>query len=148
MSTLPLPVPGVNGTPLESWRLAWRNGLAPGLSHRHLLALREALLADDPALLQGATCSPPPLECVAEWPVEAACPLCWLGWKAEGRATVAEAEHFFAWLCCEADKRLGEPAAVRWFLNWVDDTPRHVMRRELLSEVERSLQLLDTLPAA
>jgi hypothetical protein len=48
-------------------------------------------------------------------------------------------EEYFARLCFEADQRLGEPAVCRWFLNWFDDTPRDVMRRELLAEVERAL---------
>ena len=39
----------------------------------------------------------------------------------------------------EADTRLGEPAAVRYFLNWFDDTPRDEMRRQLLAEVNRAL---------
>jgi hypothetical protein len=34
---------------------------------------------------------------------------------------------------------MGEPAAVRWFLNWYDETPRDEMRRKLLAEVERAM---------
>src|SRR5262245_36220188 len=124
---------------MESWRKVWRDGLAPQLSVAGLEALARGLTNDDPQLLQGATTTPPPLQCVQDWPVEAACVLGYCGWKGEGRETVAEVEEFFAKACFEADQRLGEPAGCRWFLNWYDDTPRDEMRRLLLGEVNRTL---------
>ncbi len=128
---------------MESWRKVWREGVATQLSREGLEALAKALRDDDPRLLQGATTSPPPLECVRDWPVEAACVLGYCGWQGEGLETVAEVEEFFARACYLAEKALGEPAAIRWFLNWFDDTPRAEMRAELLPEIERSLQLLE-----
>jgi len=124
---------------MESWRKVWREGLAPQVSTAGLDALRKALMNDDQRLLQGATTSPPPLQCVQEWPVEAACGLGYCGWQGEGLETVAQVEEFFAKACFEADKRLGEPAGCRWFLNWFDETPRDEMRRLLLAEVNRTL---------
>ncbi len=124
---------------METWRKVWRQGLAPLLSTPGLEALRRALLSDDPRLLQGATLSPPPLRCVQDWAVEGACALGYCGWQGDDLETVAEVEEFFARTCFEADERLGEPAAVRWFLNWFDETPRDEMRRQLLAEVNRSL---------
>lgn len=124
---------------MESWRKVWRDGMAPQLSVAALSALQAALQGDDPRLLQGATTSPPPLECVRDWPVEAACVLGFCGWQGEGLETVSEVEEFFARACFEADQRLGEPAACRWFLNWFDDTPREEVRRDLLAEVTRTL---------
>ena len=124
---------------MESWTNVWRNGLAPLLSTESLEALRLALVQDDPRLIQGATTTPPPLQCVQDWPVEAACALGYCGWQGDGLETVAEVEEFFARMCFEIDQQLGEPAACRWFLNWFDDTPREQMRRELLVEVQRSL---------
>jgi hypothetical protein len=124
---------------MESWRTVWREGFAPSLSTAGLEALRNALAADDPRLTQGSTTTPPPLMCVQDWPVEAACALGYCGWQGEGLRTVGEVEEYFAKCCFEADQRLGEPAACRWFLNWYDDCPRDEMRRELLAEVERSL---------
>jgi hypothetical protein len=126
---------------MDSWRKVWREGLAPQLSTEGLEALRRALAEDDPRLLQGATTTPPPLQCVQDWPIEAACVLGYCGWHGEGLETVAEVEEFFARLCFEADKVLGEPAACRWFLNWYDETPRAAMREQLLAEVSRSLTL-------
>ncbi|MCE9563842.1 MAG: hypothetical protein K8U57_17505 [Planctomycetes bacterium] len=124
---------------MESWRLVWREGFAPVVSTTGLESLRAALQSDDPRLTQGSTTTPPPLMCVQDWPVEAACALGFCGWQGDDLETVGQVEEFFARLCFEADQRLGEPAACRWFLNWFDDTPRSEMRRELLAEVEREL---------
>jgi hypothetical protein len=124
---------------MESWRKVWREGLAPLLSVESLEALRGGLVNDDPRLMQGATTTPPPLQCVQDWPVEGACGLGYCGWQGEGLETVAEVEEFFARMCFEVDQRMGEPAACRWFLNWFDETPRDEMRRLLLTEVNRAL---------
>jgi hypothetical protein len=125
---------------MESWQKVWREGAAPLLSTTALEALQKALTSDDARLLQGATTTPPPLQCVQDWPVEAACALGFCGWQGEGLETVAEVEEFFARMCFEIDQRLGEPAACRWFLNWFDETPRDEMRPLLLAEVQRALQ--------
>lgn len=124
---------------MESWRLVWREGVEPLLVTGELEALRAALSEDDPRLLQGATTTPPPLQCVQDWPVEAACALGYCGWIGGGLETVAEVEEYFARMCFEIDRRLGEPAGCRWFLNWFDETPREDMRRSLLAEVNRAL---------
>jgi hypothetical protein len=124
---------------MESWRQVWRDGFVPVISTSGLESLRDALRSDDPRLTQGSTTTPPPLMCVQDWPVEAACALGYCGWQGDELETVGQVEEFFARMCFEADQRLGEPAACRWFLNWFDDTPRDQMRRELLAEVERAL---------
>lgn len=124
---------------MESWRKVWQEGFAPGLSEAALRALKAALETDDARLIQGATTTPPPLMCVQDWPVEAACAIGFCGWKGERLDTVGDVEEFFARQCFDADGRLGEPAACRWFLNAFDDTPRHEMWRMLLEEVEVTL---------
>ena len=124
---------------MESWRKVWRGGLAPVLSTAGLQALRDAVVANDDRLMQGATTTPPPLQCVQDWPVEGACGLGYCGWQGDGLETVAEVEEFFARMCFEIDQQMGEPAACRWFLNWFDDTPRAEVRGLLLAEVNRSL---------
>src|SRR5579884_4022542 len=96
---------------MESWRKVWREGVAPLLSTPGLESLQRALTNDDGRLLQGATTTPPPLQCVQDWPVEAACALGFCGWQGEGLETVAEVEEFFARMCFEIDQRLDEPAA-------------------------------------
>jgi hypothetical protein len=126
----------------ESWRLVWRQGFAPIIPTASLLALRDALRIDDPRITQGSTTTPPPLLCVADWPAEAACALGFCGAVENGgfgEATVGQCEEYFARACFEADQRLGEPAACRWFINWFDDCPRNQVFRELLAEVELAL---------
>jgi hypothetical protein len=127
---------------MEQWRLVWRNGFAPVIPAEALTALADALRTDDPRLTQGSTTTPPPLMCVQDWPCEAGCALGFCGTVVNGgfgNATVGQAEEFFARACFEADQRLGEPAACRWFLKFFDDAPRDEMRRELLAEVELAL---------
>jgi len=124
---------------MEPWRKVWRDGFAPSLSTAGLEALRTALMTNDGRLLQGATTSPPPMACVQKWPVEATCAVGFCAWHGEGLDTVGEVEEFFARSCHEADERLREPAACRYFLEWFDDTPRDEMRRLLLDEVNLAL---------
>jgi hypothetical protein len=124
---------------MESWRKVWREGLAPLLSTAGLESLKQALEQDDPRLQQGATTTPPPLQCVQDWPVEGACAIGFCGWQGDGLETVGDVEEFFARTCFEIDQRVGEPAGCRWFLNWFDETPRDEMRRLLVAEVNRTL---------
>ena len=124
---------------MEAWRKVWREGLVPLLSTKGLQALKQGLLRDDGRLTQGTTTTPPPMQCVLDWPVEGACVVGYCAWQGDGLETVGDVEEFFARVCFEADQRLGEPAAVRYFLNWYDDTPRDEMRKQLLAEVERAL---------
>jgi hypothetical protein len=124
---------------MEAWRKVWREGLAPLVSTKGLQALKRGLLRDDGRLTQGATTVPPPMQCVLDWPVEGACVVGYSAWQGDGVETVGEIEEIFARTCFEADQRLGELAAVRYFLNWYDDTPRAEMRQQLLVEVSRAL---------
>lgn len=126
---------------LPMWVRAWRVGLQPQFSDAGLLALGDALADDDPRLLQGATTDPPPLQCVQDWPVTGACATAFCGWRGDGLTTVAEVEDYFGRVCFEADRKMGEPAACRWFLQWFDDTPRGEARHALLAEVRRELVL-------
>src|SRR5215475_13784837 len=91
---------------MESWRKVWRNGVSPLLSNTAIEALRRGLISDDTRLIQGATTTPPPLQCVQDWPVEAACALGFCGWQGEGLGTVAEVEEFFARMCFEVGRSL------------------------------------------
>jgi hypothetical protein len=133
---------------MESWRRC--GGRVWRAAADEAWRLWRAAADDDTRLLQGATTTPPPLMCVQDWPVEAACGVGYCGWQGNDLQTVAEVEEFFAGVCFEVDQRLGEPAACRWFLNWFDETPREEMRRQLLGEVSRTLgqRLAECVPAA
>lgn len=124
---------------MEAWRKVFREGFAPGMNDYQLIALKTVLELDSPILAQGATTNPPPLSCNQDAGVESCCAISLCGWLGDGLRTVGEVEEFFARACYEADKRLGEPAACRWFLNWFDDSPRDMMRQQLLAEVEHIL---------
>lgn len=125
---------------MVAWQRTFHEGIAPSLSTPGLEALRTALATDDPELIQGATTQPPPLPYISGWPVEGACGVTYPAWKGDGLETIAEVEEVFAQTCLECDQRLDEPAAVRFFLNWFDETPRQEMRRLFLPEVETVLE--------
>jgi hypothetical protein len=125
---------------LASWQKVWREGFAPQMPTAGLMALAQALRHDDPRLLQGATVQPLPLTCCRDWPVEGCCPVSFCGWEGEHLNTVERVVEFFARCCVETDKALGEPASCRYFLNWVDETPRAEMIPALLAEVEQELE--------
>lgn len=124
---------------MEAWRQTWRKGFAPLLTTAQLEALRHGLQRDDGKLIQGATTMPPPMQCVLDWPCDGACAITYAAWKADDVETVGELEVFFAQICFDADQRIEEPAACRYFLNWFDDTPRDEMRRLLIPEIDREL---------
>jgi hypothetical protein len=123
---------------MESWRKVWRNGVVPLVTVPQLQKLANALEHDFSSLIQGATTLPPPLQSYADWPCQGCCGLSYLGWNEE-RTTVAEVEEFFARLCFDVDKRLGESAACRYFLNWFDETPQDEMRIKLAEEIRYNI---------
>jgi hypothetical protein len=129
---------------LEPWQFAWRFGFAPQFSKVGLSVLREALFRDDCRLIQGANTNPLPLNSHIEKEPVGACAVCYIAWVADGMKRVGEIEEFFAHVCFEADRRLGEPTACRRFLNWFDDSPRDVVRHRLLAEIEIELTALAT----
>jgi len=123
----------------HSWLKVWREGFAPIISMGALNALAEALRTDDARLIQGGTTTPPPLWCVKDWGVEGACALAYCGWIGDELKSVGEVEEYFARMCFECDNRLEEAAACRFFLNWLDETPRYEMRRLLVAAVEEEI---------
>lgn len=150
---------------MESWQKVFREGFAPLLTVKNLEDLRRALVEDDPRLIQKATTLPSPLQCVKEWDCEGACLFTFPGVmdmggfqasleelrSAEpgtlmsrigsnlGACKVKDAEEFFARMCYEIDKRIGEPAGCRHLLNVYDDLPRDEMRKAMLGEVQFAL---------
>ena len=122
---------------METWKWVLRKGLLPLLSGESLKALREALATDDPQLIQGGTTKPGlPLACVQDLEPEGACLIAYAGWKGNDLQTIGEVEEYFARVCYDMDYVLEEPAGCRPLLNWYDDSPRDVMRAELLREIK------------
>lgn len=132
---------------MEKWRRVWRLGIAPQLSRSALLSLYTALRRDDPRLLQGVVTAPPPLEANGRCAVVGGCAIGLCGWLGEGRRSVEAVEEYFHRVCEAADAALEEPAACRLFFNWFDEAPRDEMRRELLAEVSRALDVQPALAA-
>ncbi len=124
---------------MESWRKSFVEGILPSISDRGLLALYRALAANDPALIQGQTTEPIPDRDTQGEPVTAACAVALAGWKGERLDTVAEVEDYFARIVVEADRRLGQPGATRYFFHFHDRSHRAVVRLALLAEVEKAL---------
>lgn len=124
---------------IEAALKCWREGFQPLLPTAGLSALAGALASDSPAILTGATVSPPPLSCCHDWPPESADPVAYALWRAHGLATVAEVEGAWARACFDCDARLGEPAGCRYWLTWWDTTDRDTARTVLLAEVLKEL---------
>jgi hypothetical protein len=129
----------IAGAASTAWQRVWRLGIAPNLLTAGLRALQWALVTSDPALVQGVTMEPAPFGQFGDFPVSAACAVAYAGWKSERLETVAEVEDFFARVCSHADETLGEPAAIRYFIDWFDATPVDRMRPALLAEVTAEL---------
>lgn len=121
------------------WRQTFRKGIAPQLPPAGLEALARALVEDDPRLIQGVTLQPPPLPVCFAWDVEAADPLAYCLWKGLFLESVADVEEVWARACEVCDALLGEPGAVKRFLNFWDETDRAVARQLLLGEVRREM---------
>ena len=125
---------------MESWRLVWRDGFVPVLSTAGSGSAAGRPPGRRPAAHPGQHHHPAPAHVRAGLAGRGRLrPRRSAAGRATDLETVGQVEEFFARGCFEADQRLGEPAACRWFLNWFDDTPRDEMRRELLAEVERAL---------
>lgn len=130
------------GSP-EAWRHAWRVGVVPSLSLEALQALEAALLTDDVRLVQNTTVETFTLSAddnMLDGVLCGACPLGYCGWIGEGLESAREVAEFFGRMCAVIDKNMGEPAGCRHFTNWVDNTDRDVMRRELLPEVRAAIR--------
>jgi hypothetical protein len=118
---------------MTPWQRVWRTA-APLISTPALLALRKALEEDDSRLIQGATTSPTAIMVDRRKPCEGACLLGFVG-MAEGMKSALEVEDHFARMCFRIDEAMGEPAGVRYLLNWYDETPRAEAFCLLLAEV-------------
>jgi hypothetical protein len=122
----------------DNARMAWR-AAAPLFTTGGLEALREALWADDPTLLQHETVRPIALQCFLDDKPLGACPWGYAAIKSWHLDKVSEVTLAFSRVCQAVDEATGADAGCRWFLNFVDETPREQMRLELLEEVDIEL---------
>ena len=124
----------------EKWRVVWR-AIAAHLPTEGLVALRTALVEDDPHLIQGQTMFPPnlPSELFGRYDVCRACAVGYPLWKA-GATKTDMLDSAFADACLKACDSLGEQDAARYFLCFWDETPREQARREFLPEVELAIE--------
>lgn len=117
---------------MNAVRVAWES-LSESLSSAGLTALREALVKDDPRLVQGLTV-------VGDSAVRCACAVAYCGWKDGTFATVTGANFYFSSVIVDSDRRSGSKSTAP-FLDWFDRVPRKIMLKELLLMVERTLEV-------
>lgn len=124
---------------LQPWQVSWR-AIARHLSLAGLTALRDALRADSPELIQGTTVlsQPSGLSDGPRWVIVGCCPIGYAGWKGEGLADSGAVANYFSGVCYKTRfARPDEPDAVSSpFVGWVDSVPRVRLIAELLPEVE------------
>jgi hypothetical protein len=126
---------------MQSWKMVLRDGFIPQWDDATLERAVVALEADIPFLTQGSTTTPPPLMCVQDWKLEACDLIAYCSVADPTDCTVGEAEEGFARSCFDADQRLGEPAACRWFLNWYDDGVRQEVFALIADEFRLALRM-------
>ncbi len=125
---------------MESWRLVLTEGFFPQWSRQTLERALKALEEDNPKLTQGSTTTPPPLQCVQDWPCEACDLIAFCSVDDPFGSTVGEVEEGFAQSAFTADQLLGEPAACRWWLNHFDDSPRIRVFTETAAAIRKELE--------
>lgn len=126
---------------LPKWQLMFRSGFAPLLSTKALEALRDGLEKNDERLVQGITCVPPAIQGCKELPPQQACALAYAGWHGERIQTVGALEEWFAEICLSAQERVKWEVKPSDFLSFFDDTPKELMSRYLLQEVNWELAM-------
>ena len=123
----------------QAWQKCWHEGFAPLLSDEGLFELAKALREDDPKLIQGHTCIT--ANGYRKGEVIGACAISYAGWKGDELTGWDEVEAFFSMCCWKVDQSFGMMASCRYFLNWFDETPRFQMRKELLAEVQKIIEM-------
>ena len=122
-----------------TWVEVWRDFLCPQLNDAGLRELREALARDAATLITGASLYPPDIQGCRDWPVESACPLGYALWHgSDDPPIVGVLCRRFTEAVIRCDEMAGQAVAFI-FLRWVDNTPRDLMRAQLIEEVDREL---------
>lgn len=117
---------------MESWRMSWREAVAPRLSLAGLRALREGIINRDPALIHGATVIPGP-EVRPNVAPRGACGIAYPGWKGDGLQTVGEVQ--FYW-----NEVVGTEGRCGSFISWWDESTDEKIASELLPEIDMAIK--------
>src|SRR5437764_478068 len=102
---------------LPEWVEAWRRGIAPLAPHDGLVDLREAVLRDDPRLLQHVTALGTEGGACA-----GACGIGWALWKGDGLEKAEDVQQAFNRVVTGAGIRMGWKTAVAPFFKFFDET--------------------------
>jgi hypothetical protein len=122
-------------------------GIAHRLGLEGLIALRDALQADDPALLQNETVLPDINTHDRRETCTGACAIGLALWRGLELQTIGEVEYRFCSLAVAVDAQLGAGSCMRW-VQWFDELERNQMRRELLPQVLRAIEHEEGVPDA
>lgn len=122
----------------------------PWMPTAGLVALAEALRADDPALIEDQTTLPlvwtgPKRQVKDDPPCEGTCLVAYPLWKGLGLTTAAEVEDAFNELMMQVNRELAAPQYARpsaLLIDWWDDPciSRSRKRRSCLALVEREIE--------
>lgn len=133
---------------LPEWKRVWRRAIAPLLPPEGLDALRLAVEADDPALIQGATVGG--LNWIEDPEAEPTCG-CALGyalWQGDRLSTVRDVSEAFTRVLQGATMRLEFKTDTIPFFRFWDDLPRAEVLRLFLPEVVWATTELPAITAA
>jgi hypothetical protein len=130
----------------DAARHAFTYGFAPQFTEATLIALRDALVSDDPRLMQGRTTEPEPVLMHHGLKIECACAIGFCAWVQNQSVTVGEVLIGYGDMLDQADRNLGRMCAYSPFLHAFDDTPREIVfpaMAELVNEIlsERQQQV-------
>jgi len=133
-----------------AWQHWWREGLHPLVETDGLVALRQALAADDARLIQHATTDPINQAANAHLDVLGADAIAWTGWRGNPFWKVRALENYWFDLAVRASERVRERLRTGmgcslWLSFW-DETPRPEAFRLLLKCVETELRRRGAIP--
>lgn len=123
-----------------AWKYVLVNGFLPQWADSTLQRLLTALENNDRRLVQGKTTIPVAHSDGDDFPTVACCPVSFCAVAEPFSTPAVEVDEMFGLACAEADRLLGTPLAVRFFLNWVDDGDRDRCFELMAEAVREELQ--------
>lgn len=124
----------------EATRRVFHEGFVPLLKDEELWVLKGWLTMAPERFKQGYTLYPVPTP--AEEPYmmpDCGCLITNIG-RINMLKYADELYEYFARMCYNIDQNMGEPSAVRYLLNWYDDSPWEDVKNGSIEELEAALQ--------